>query len=204
MALNYKRLPYQTQWVEYPDIGKVGQEIGAKPTTPNPDGSGTLLWTCPMIIDPNHLDADKGRLSKEEIERMVEEAEKYKAEDEAAASRITAKNGLESYAYNLRNSITDEKLADKFEAGDKAKLETAVNETISWLDASQEGSKEEYEEKQKELEAIANPIMQKLYGAAGGAPGGAPGGFPGGGAPGGFPGAGAGAHEDGPSVEEVD
>lgn len=128
------------------------------------------------------------------------------AEDEAAAARITAKNGLESYAYNLRNSMNDEKLADKFEAADKTKLETAVNETIQWLDASQEGSKEEYEEKQKELESIANPIMQKLYGAAGGAggfPGGGAGGFPGGpgGAPGGFPGAGG---EDGPSVEEVD
>ncbi|RDB17722.1 Glutathione S-transferase-like protein ustS [Hypsizygus marmoreus] len=57
MTLNYKRLPYKTQWVEYPDIGKVGQEIGAKPTTPNPDGSGTLLWTCPMLVDPTHLDA---------------------------------------------------------------------------------------------------------------------------------------------------
>ena len=143
---------------------------------------------------------DKGRLSKEEIERMVQEAEKYKSEDEAAAARITAKNALESYAYNLRNSMTDEKLATKFEPADKAKLESAVNDTISWLDASQEGSKEEYEEKQKELEAIANPIMQKLYGAAGGAPGGFPGG-PGGAAPGGFPG---GAGEDGPSVEEVD
>jgi L1 cell adhesion molecule like protein len=141
---------------------------------------------------------DKGRLSKEEIERMVQEAEKYKAEDEAAAARITAKNGLESYAYNLRNSITDEKLAGKFEAGDKAKLESAVNEAISWLDNSQEASKEEYEEKQKELEAVANPIMQKLY-SAGGAPGGFPGGAPGG-APGGFPG----ASEEGPSVEEVD
>jgi heat shock protein 1/8 len=146
---------------------------------------------------------DKGRLSKEEIERMVNDAEKYKAEDEAAAARITAKNGLESYSYNLRNSLNDSSLADKFEAGDKAKLETAVNETISWLDASQEGSKEEYEEKQKELESIAMPIMQKLYGAAGGAPGGFPGGA--GGAPGGFPGAGGAAGgEDGPSVEEVD
>lgn len=172
---------------------------------------------------------DKGRLSKEEIERMVNEAEKYKgmypplmnsifdqlrlcytAEDEAAAARIQAKNGLESYAYNLRNSINDEKLAGKLDASDKSKLENAVTETISWLDASQEASKEEYEEKQKELEGVANPIMQKLYGAgaggAGGFPGGAPGGFPGaggfpgGGAPGGFPGAG----EDGPSVEEVD
>jgi heat shock protein 1/8 len=77
------------------------------------------------------------------------------AEDEAAAARITAKNGLESYSYNLRNSLTDEKLADKFDAADKAKLEGAVNDTIKWLDASHEGSKEEYEEKQKELEAIA-------------------------------------------------
>ncbi|KAH8817566.1 heat shock cognate 70 [Flagelloscypha sp. PMI_526] len=145
---------------------------------------------------------DKGRLSKEEIERMVNEAEKYKAEDEAAASRIQAKNGLESYAYNLRNSINDEKLADKFEAADKTKLTTAVDEAISWLDNSQEASKEEYEERQKELESVANPIMQKLYGSAGGAPGG----FPGGAAPGGFPGGapGGASHEDGPSVEEVD
>ena len=148
---------------------------------------------------------------------MVNDAEKYKQEDEEAASRIQAKNGLESYAYNLRNSLNDDKLKDKFDPADKTKLETAVNETIAWLDSSQEASKDEYDSKQKELEAVANPIMQKLYSAAGGA-GGAPGGFPGGpggfpggpggfpgagGAPGGFPGAG-GAHEDGPSVEEVD
>ncbi|CAE6490392.1 unnamed protein product [Rhizoctonia solani] len=142
---------------------------------------------------------DKGRLSKEEIERMVSEAEKYKQEDEEAAARITAKNALESYAYNLRNTLQDDKLADKFDAADKSKLETAVNETIAWLDASQEASKDEYESRQKELEAVANPIMSRLYGG-GGMPGGP------GGAPGGFPGAGAGgAHDaDGPSVEEVD
>ncbi|KAL4068054.1 heat shock cognate 70 [Scleroderma citrinum] len=148
---------------------------------------------------------DKGRLSKEEIERMVSEAEKYKAEDEAAAARIQAKNGLESYAYNIRNSLNDENLSGKFDPADKSRLETAINEAISWLDSSQEASKEEYESKQKELESIANPIMQKLYAGAGAGAGaggfpGAPGGFPGGGAPGGFPGAG----EDGPSVEEVD
>jgi heat shock 70kDa protein 1/2/6/8 len=80
------------------------------------------------------------------------------AEDEAAAARIAAKNGLESYTYNLRNSLNDEKLPDKFEAADKTKLEGAVNETIKWLDASQEGSKEEYEEKQKELESIAKYV----------------------------------------------
>ncbi|GEM10289.1 heat shock 70kDa protein 1/8 [Rhodotorula toruloides] len=139
---------------------------------------------------------DKGRLSKEEIERMVSEAEKYKAEDEAAAARITAKNGLETYAYSLRNSV-DGDLKDKIEGSDRETLDKAISETISWLDASAEASKEEYEEKQKELEAVANPIITRAYGA-GGAPGGAPGGMPGGA---GAPGAGG---DDGPSVEEVD
>ncbi len=77
------------------------------------------------------------------------------AEDDAAATRITAKNGLESYAYNLRNSLTDEKLADKFDPADKSKLEAAVNEAIHWLDSSQEASTDEYSEKQKELEGGA-------------------------------------------------
>ncbi|PRQ71868.1 Heat shock protein 70 family [Rhodotorula toruloides] len=139
---------------------------------------------------------DKGRLSKEEIERMVNEAEKYKAEDEAAAARITAKNGLETYAYSLRNSI-DGDLKDKIEGSDRETLDKAISETISWLDASAEASKEEYEEKQKELEGVANPIMMKAYGAAGGAPGGMPN-MPGGA---GAPGAGG---DDGPSVEEVE
>ncbi|KWU41802.1 heat shock cognate 70 [Rhodotorula sp. JG-1b] len=140
---------------------------------------------------------DKGRLSKEEIERMVSEAEKYKEEDAAEAARIAAKNGLESYAYSLRNSI-DGDLKDKIEASDKETLDKAISETVSWLDASAEASKDEYEEKQKELEGVANPIMQKVYAAAGGAPGGMPGagGMPGGAAPG------AGADE--PSVEEID
>ncbi|ORE06932.1 hsp71-like protein [Rhizopus microsporus var. microsporus] len=142
---------------------------------------------------------DKGRLSKEEIERMVNEAEKYKAEDEAAAARIQARNGLESYAYNLRNTLQEEKVASKLDAADKEKLEKAVNETIEWLENSQEASKEEYESHQKELEDVANPIMMKMYQGAGGAgmPGGAPGGFPGAGA------AGAGG-DSGPTVEEVD
>jgi hypothetical protein len=81
------------------------------------------------------------------------------AEDEEAAARISSKNGLESYTYNLRNSITDEKLADKFDPADKTKLEAAVNEAISWLDNSQEASKEEYDGKQKELESIAKYVM---------------------------------------------
>ncbi|KAK0741882.1 heat shock protein 70 family [Apiosordaria backusii] len=146
---------------------------------------------------------DKGRLSKEEIERMLAEAEKFKEEDEAEAARVAAKNGLESYAYSLRNTLSDPKVDEKLDASDKETLKTEIDKIVAWLDESQQASKEEYEEKQKELEGVANPIMMKFYGAGGAPPGGMPGG-----APGGFPGApggGAGAtHDDGPTVEEVD
>jgi L1 cell adhesion molecule like protein len=150
---------------------------------------------------------DKGRLSKEEIERMVNDAEKYKEEDAKVAERVAAKNGLESYAYQLRNTIQDEKIASLLDSADKDKLNKAIDDTIEWLDHNQEASKEEYESKRKELEGVANPIMTKMYQQAGGA-GAAPGGFPGG-APGGFPGAapgGAGSAPsgNGPTVEEVD
>ncbi|OLY84236.1 Heat shock protein HSS1, partial [Smittium mucronatum] len=106
---------------------------------------------------------DKGRLSKEDIERMVNDAEKYKKDDEEVAARISARNGLESMAYNLRNSLQDEKVGGQMEAEDKTKLEAAVKECIEWLDASAEASKEEYEGRQKELEDVSNPIMMKLY-----------------------------------------
>ncbi|KAH9435388.1 Heat shock 70 kDa protein [Pyricularia oryzae] len=147
---------------------------------------------------------DKGRLSKEDIERMLAEAEKFKEEDEAEAARVSAKNGLESYAYSLRNTLQDSKVDEKLDAADKEKLNAEINKIVSWLDESQQATKEEYEEHQKELEAVANPIMMKFYGA-GGAPGGMPGAH--GGAPGGFPGAGGApgaGGDDGPTVEEVD
>ncbi|KAB5585487.1 heat shock protein 70 family [Coniochaeta sp. 2T2.1] len=146
---------------------------------------------------------DKGRLSKEDIERMLAEAEKFKDEDEAEAKRVAAKNGLESYAYSLRNTLQDSKVDEKLDAADKEKLKTEIDKVVAWLDESQQATREEYEDHQKELEAVANPIMMKFYGA-----GGAPGGMPGaGGAPGGFPGAGGApgaTHDDGPTVEEVD
>ncbi|KAK3683467.1 heat shock protein 70 family [Podospora appendiculata] len=145
---------------------------------------------------------DKGRLSKEDIERMLSEAEKFKEEDEAEGRRVAAKNGLESYAYSLRNTLADSKVDEKLDESDKATLKTEIDKIVAWLDENQQAAREEYEDHQKELEAVANPIMMKFYGA-----GGAPGGMPGG-APGGFPGApggGAGAtHDDGPTVEEVD
>ncbi len=142
---------------------------------------------------------DKGRLSKEDIERMLSEAEKFKEEDEAEGRRVAAKNGLESYAYSLRNTLSDSKVDEKLDAADKEKLKTEIDRVVGWLDESQQATREEYEEHQKELEAVANPIMMKFYGS-----GGAPGGMPGG-APGGFPGGAPGAtHDDGPTVEEVD
>ncbi|WWC86295.1 heat shock protein HSS1 [Kwoniella dendrophila CBS 6074] len=142
---------------------------------------------------------DKGRLSKEEIERMLAEAEKYASEDKEVAERVQVKNQLESYAFSLKQTLSEQ--GDKFESSDRETLQAKVDEVISALDTMESASKEEIEQHQKDLEAVANPIMTKFYGAQGGAPGGAPGA-----APGGFPGAGgAGAsHEDGPSVEEVD
>jgi len=136
---------------------------------------------------------DKGRLSKDEIERMVKEAEAHRQEDEAQRDRVGAKNGLESYVFNMKSTIEDEKLKDKFA------------DTIKWLDANQLADKEEFEAKQKELEAVCNPIITKLYQSAGGMPGGFPGagGAPGGGAHGGA-GAAHGGGGGGPTIEEVD
>merc|ERR1712138_152924 len=126
---------------------------------------------------------EKGRLSQSEIDRMVAEAEKFKAEDEANKSKIEAKNGLENYCFTMRNTLSEEKLQDKFEGDDKDKIEKALQETLDWLDRNQMAEKDEFDAKQKELEAVVNPIMMKVYQSAGG--GGMPeGGMPGGGMPG--------------------
>lgn len=144
---------------------------------------------------------DKGRLSKEEIERMVKDAEKYKDEDDKQKGRISAKNSLESYAFNMKSTVEDEKMKDKISEDDKKKLLDKVEETIKWLDTNQLAEKEEFEHKQKELEGVCNPIITKLYQAGGGMPGGMPGGFPGGAAPGAGAASGGGS---GPTIEEVD
>ena len=112
---------------------------------------------------------DKGRLSKEDIERMVQEAEKYKAEDEEHKKKIEAKNGLENYAYNMKNTMNDDNVGGKIDADDKAKITAAVEETISWLDGNQTAEIDEFEDKLKELEGICNPIISKMYQGAGGA-----------------------------------
>merc|ERR1711861_126054 len=98
-----------------------------------------------------------------EIDRMVQEAEKYASEDAAAKEKIEAKNGLENYCFTMRNTLQEEKLKDKFEAGDKDKIEKAIQEALDWLDKNQLAEKEEFESRQKELEGIVNPIMMKVY-----------------------------------------
>merc|ERR1712149_125288 len=141
---------------------------------------------------------EKGRLSQADIDRMVSEAEKYAAEDEANKKKIEAKNGLENYCFSMKNTLQEEKLQDKFEGDDKDKIEKAVQEALDWLDKNQMAEKDEFEAKQKELEGIVNPIMMKVYQAAGGG-GDMPEGMPGGGF-GNAPPGGTG----GPTVEEVD
>merc|ERR1712217_183593 len=126
---------------------------------------------------------EKGRLSQSEIDRMVQEAEKYRAEDEANKGKIEAKNGLENYCFTMRNTLQEEKLKDKFEGDDKDKIEKAVQETLDWLDKNQLAEKDEFEAKQKELESVVNPIMMKVYQAAGSDGGMPDGGMPGAGAP---------------------
>nr|UXY87317.1 heat shock protein 70KD [Cryptomonas sp.] len=106
---------------------------------------------------------DKGRLSKEDIERMVEEAEKYKNEDEKTRQRIEAKNSLENYAYNIRNTVRDEKVKNKISENEKTLIETKVKEVISFIETSETAEKEEFEEKEKELKSIADPIISKMY-----------------------------------------
>merc|ERR1719162_2393238 len=120
------------------------------------------------------ITAEKGRLTEEEIERMVREAEEFAEEDQKVKERVDKRNGLEGYAYNLRNQLNDEEkgVADKIDDEDKETLEEAIKEVLDWLDDNQEADAEEYEEKQKELEGIANPIMQKVYAAGGGEEGG--------------------------------
>ena len=111
------------------------------------------------------ITAEKGRLNEDEIQRMVEEAEMYAKEDEVARSRVEKKNALEGYCYNLKNTISDKEkgVADKISEEDKEKIEEAVKETLDWIDDHEEAEASEFEEKQKELEAIANPIMSQFY-----------------------------------------
>lgn len=111
---------------------------------------------------------DKGRLSEEEIERMVREAEEFYEEDRKVKDRIDARNKLETYVYNMKSTVNDkDKLSDKMDSEDKETIESALKEASDWLDDNQSAEKEEYEERLKELEQVCNPIIKKAYDKAG-------------------------------------
>jgi len=134
------------------------------------------------------IESEKGRLSQEEIDKIVQDAERYKEEDERMKKKVSAKNGLESFAYQIRNALGEPKLAESLSEEEKTSVTKAVDETITWVDENPSAETEEFEAKQKELEKVWNPIIMKAQAGAGGMPGGMPG------QPGG----------DGPQIDEVD
>jgi len=115
---------------------------------------------------------DKARLSKDDIERLVTEAEKYAADDKARMERVEARNGLESYLYNARNALKEDKVKDTLSSDDISSAETAVQEGLDWLSANEDADLETFKEKQTRMEERIKPVMMKLYasGSAGGGP----------------------------------
>merc|ERR1711965_782725 len=116
------------------------------------------------------ITADKGRLSQEEIERMVKEAEEFAEEDKKVQEKINAKNSLESYLYRMKNDLDDDEkgIAQKIEPAEKNELMGLIDESLDWLEENPEADAEEYAEKQKEVEQVVNPIMRKIYADGGG------------------------------------
>ena len=122
---------------------------------------------------------------------MVQEAEKYKAEDEQVKKKVDAKNSLENYAYSMRNTIKDDNVGAKLDPSDKQRIEKAIDDTIQWLDGNQLAEVDEFEDKLKELEALCNPVISKMYQGGGTA----------------APSSADAAHDNsagGPKIEEVD
>lgn len=115
------------------------------------------------------ITAEKGRLSEEEIERLVREAEEFAEEDMNMKERIDARNELESYTYNLRNQLDDDEntWVVNLSPGDRREMHEMVENTLDWLDANPEANKEKFDEKQKELEGVVTPLIRQAYAADG-------------------------------------
>ena len=111
---------------------------------------------------------EKGRLTKDEIERLVKEAEKHKDEDEKLKQTVEAKNQLEQLCYQYRQTLNEEKLKDVFTADEKEQITKKTDEVLKWNNDNPAASKEDYDAKVKELEAVFNPIMMRVYQATGG------------------------------------
>ncbi|KAJ9581553.1 hypothetical protein L9F63_023268, partial [Diploptera punctata] len=129
---------------------------------------------------------DKGRLTKDQIERMVREAERYHQEDEKQKERIAAKNNLESYLYNIKNTIEDENLKNKISEADRIKISKKCAAIMSWLDTNELAEKDDFDNKRKELELVCLPVMNKLHRGSS------------------IPNAGTSGQDAGPTIEEID
>jgi len=128
---------------------------------------------------------DKGRLSKDDIEKMIKDADKFKEDDAKNKERIEAKNELENFVYNMRNTISNEQV--KLSNADKKKIEDTIDKTLKWVDGNADATAEQYKKKLEEITKVSNPIIQSMYQKMGGATGGDDGGEP-----------------KGPIVDEVD
>ena len=133
---------------------------------------------------------DKGRLSDDDIKRMVEESERFSAEDEANRLRVEARNSLENYVYSAKTSMMNEPLSTTLSAPDRNIIESNISEAFKWLGTNQMAEKDEYEEKQRGLEAVLNPIFSNAAGPQPKDPASVP--------------TEASAHDEGPKVEEID
>merc|ERR1719201_1716325 len=111
---------------------------------------------------------DKSRLSPEDVQKMMADAEKYAKEDEAFKAKVESKNSLENYCYSMKNTLDDEKVKDKISEDDKSKATKAIEDALSWLEGNQQAEKEEFEDKRKEVEGICTPIMTAMYSQGGG------------------------------------
>lgn len=106
---------------------------------------------------------DKSRLSTEEVERLVKEAEKYEAEDKEKAERITARNEMESYMYNARNTLREDKVKEQLGAYNVQRAEKEIDAGITWLDENRDATTEEIRAEMKGLEDRVRPILMSLY-----------------------------------------
>jgi molecular chaperone DnaK (HSP70) len=144
------------------------------------------------------ITSEKGRLSDAEIERMVHEAEEFAEQDAIERQKVESRNQLEGYLYNLKNSLSDQ-LKGKLNSEDSEKMSKTIDDALIWLEDHPSADKAEYDSKQKDVEAIVNPILKKAY-ESNTSPTGEQGGDD-------FMGPdvdGAGQNQEGPSVEEVD
>jgi len=113
------------------------------------------------------ITSDKGRLSDEEIQRMLKEAEAMADEDKKVKAQVTARNELEHLAYGVRGQSRDDKVKAQLGDQDAKVVENAAQEALDWLDSNPKATKEEYDERKQDLEKIIHPIFSKLQGGAG-------------------------------------